>query len=64
MLLSVQEKEKQQCIQLQNTSYILLLSVCFKKENVHMISWRYHINPKGSLIYPKNTLCAVFLDCI
>ena len=31
MLLSVQEKEKQQCIQLQNTSYILLLSVCFKK---------------------------------
>ena len=51
MLLSVQEKEKQQCILLQNTPNILLLPVFYKPENVNMASYGImaisHKPPKG-----------------
>ena len=48
-------KKKQQCILLQNTSYILLVSVFYKPENEHIVSRRYHINPKSHLIKPLET---------
>ena len=39
-----------------NTSYILLLSVFHKQQNVHMVSWRYHKKTlKNSLIKPLET---------